>query len=363
MPGRPPPSIRGQTLNTSFQKQQLQHQNGVTIEVLTGPPPLRRGGFLKDDSDTSSSSSCSSSSGGAGLQPLLKAGRATGTLNLSCRQLKGVPTEVYAPSLAEDEKFWECRGLTKLDLSHNEIEALPPDLALLGATLRVLLLRHEPPVLPPSLPPLPGKPPHSRPVRQQDQGARPELTLHLSNNLLRSFPPSLGTLQKLTTLTATGNALEVVSPSLLALPSLRLLDLRKNKITETPPGRPLDLSLLPSLVLLDLRENKLKFTPVLHRHSQLSQLYLGNSRLASLPPALAPALAPSLTELDVQGNLLEELPLEIGMCIHLKLLDARNNSLRETPFVLGNMESLTRGPGIVVQDRAMRVSCTGAAVM
>ncbi|KAM3567403.1 hypothetical protein VYU27_010451, partial [Nannochloropsis oceanica] len=251
MPGRPPPSIRGQTLNTSFQKQQLQHQNGVTIEVLTGPPPLRRGGFLKDDSDTSSSSSCSSSSGGAGLQPLLKAGRATGTLNLSCRQLKGVPTEVYAPSLAEDEKFWECRGLTKLDLSHNEIEALPPDLALLGATLRVLLLRQNLlSSLPPSLPSLENLLTldlSGNRIKELDPSSfafpllkdlslsnnrisslppslgpsLPSLqTLHLSNNLLRSFPPSLGTLQKLTTLTATGNALEVVSPSLLALPSL-----------------------------------------------------------------------------------------------------------------------------------------------
>lgn len=54
-------------------------------------------------------------------------------------------------------------------------------------------------------------------------------------------------------------------------------------------------------------------------------------------------MATSLAELDLQGNALTELPLEIAFCRRLKLLDVSNNELRDIAFTLG--EQRRRGGG------------------
>ena len=77
---------------------------------------------------------------------MLKQARASGVLNLSSRQLACLPAEVLAlhDALGQDEKFWEVVDLTRLDVSHNLLTALPEQLGpQLGRSLRVLLARHN----------------------------------------------------------------------------------------------------------------------------------------------------------------------------------------------------------------------------
>ena len=53
-----------------------------------------------------------------GLNVALRRGRQTGSLHLGARELKEVPNEVFElhNHLEEDENFWECVDLVKLDL-------------------------------------------------------------------------------------------------------------------------------------------------------------------------------------------------------------------------------------------------------
>lgn len=76
---------------------------------------------------------------------------------------------------------------------------------------------------------------------------------------------------RLQTLIANNNCIEALPPPLLSLPSLRLLDVRKNKIMEGD-GLPLSLVQLRSLTHLDLRENRLSFAPTPLPPGVLSQV-------------------------------------------------------------------------------------------
>ncbi|THG07125.1 hypothetical protein TEA_000687 [Camellia sinensis var. sinensis] len=78
------------------------------------------------------------------MDRVLKAARASGSLNLSNRSLKEVPYEVYKSldAVGEGEKWWEAVELQKLILAHNDIESLREDLRNLPL-LSVLNVSHN----------------------------------------------------------------------------------------------------------------------------------------------------------------------------------------------------------------------------
>lgn len=252
-------------------------------------------------------------------------------------ELEALPAEMggWAPSLRAllcrqnrlarlPPALFSLSSLVTLDLSSNALVAFGDGDLLAGlAALRELHLRAN------NLTELPAS-----------FGALAALeTLDVSANKLTALPPSIGQLTRLVSFTAHQNALQTLPPGLLALPALRLLDVRKNKLQEAD-GRPLDFSRLVAATFVDLRENQLAFppSPLPPQGAAISQFYLGNNRIRRLPADAATwfaGLAGALTELDLQGNGLEELPVEVGLCQRLKLMNVQNNDLRDVPFTLG----------------------------
>ncbi|CAM9535372.1 unnamed protein product, partial [Chrysoparadoxa australica] len=82
---------------------------------------------------------------GCGLRHLYKRARATGTLNISSRELQALPEECFSleECLEEGEKAWECSPLAKLDASHNQICDISPAIAKLQSSLLSLTLLYN----------------------------------------------------------------------------------------------------------------------------------------------------------------------------------------------------------------------------
>lgn len=176
------------------------HNAGVAVEILV-PGSRRR---------THSGGGSSSGGGGfdaapvgmlgrQGLEAKLRAARSSGALNLACLGLKAVPPEALSPydHLGPEEKAWEVLELQKVDLSMNDMDALPAEIDNWAPALRTLLCRQ---------------------------------------NRLAAVPPQLFSLSSLVTLDLSSNGLTAFGggdPALLqGLPALKELNLRGNQLAE-----------------------------------------------------------------------------------------------------------------------------------
>ncbi|KAI3682034.1 hypothetical protein L2E82_50345 [Cichorium intybus] len=131
------------------------------------------------------------------MERILKAARASGSLNLSNRSLKEVPDEAYKSldAVGEGENWWEAVELQKLILAHNEIELLKEDIRnLLCCLLKSLKaldvssnLLHE--------------------IPEEIGSATSLIKFDCSNNQLKELPCSLGNCKDLSDLKAANNSL------------------------------------------------------------------------------------------------------------------------------------------------------------
>ncbi len=80
------------------------------------------------DSFAGPPAAASSKSVKAALLSALKRARATGRLQLSQASLSSVPPELFSltDTLEAGENWWECFEISSVDVSMNEITALPP---------------------------------------------------------------------------------------------------------------------------------------------------------------------------------------------------------------------------------------------
>lgn len=77
------------------------------------------------------------------MQKIIKDSRTSGVLVLANKHLKDVPREVFnMDSVSTDANWWECVELKKLDLSHNSICAISPEISKL-CDLNVVLLSNN----------------------------------------------------------------------------------------------------------------------------------------------------------------------------------------------------------------------------
>ncbi|RHY12772.1 hypothetical protein B5M09_008045 [Aphanomyces astaci] len=87
------------------------------------------------------------------MQRTLRQSRQSGALNLSARDLKDIPKAVFFPNMhmESDEQHWECRDLVKLDLSYNDLVAVPADVEQLQALTWLKLKQNQLTDIPPQL--------------------------------------------------------------------------------------------------------------------------------------------------------------------------------------------------------------------
>jgi hypothetical protein len=177
-------------------------------------------------------------------------------------------------------------AVTVLNLSHNRLTALPPELGKLTQLQ----------------------------------------SLYLGGNQLEALPKEIGNLTKLQTLDLADNRLATLPKELGMLPRLQILDLGINQIAALPK----ELGALAQLRELYLNHNRLTAIPKeLGALAQLRELYLNHNRLTAIPKELG-ALT-HLEELNLSGNRLTALPAEIGNLTKLQTLDLADNPLQRLP--------------------------------
>ncbi|GJR06422.1 plant intracellular Ras-group-related LRR protein 6 isoform X1 [Tanacetum coccineum] len=278
------------------------------------------------------------------MDRILKAARASGSLNLSNRSLKEVPDDVYKSldAVGEGENWWEAVELQKLILAHNEIESLKEDIRNLPL-LTVLNISHN------KLSHLPATIGELKSLKALD----------VSNNLLREIPEEVGSATSLIKLDCSGNQLKDLPCSLGDCLNLSDLKASNNCLTSLPE----DLSNCSKMSKLDIEGNKLTvlserlvaswtlLTEVnagisvpssIKGCSKLAEFYMGyfavrvdkaniasrSLKIVIIPSDVYSCLVPFLI---CRNNFLTSLPTEIGELTTLGTLDLHSNKLKEYP--------------------------------
>jgi Leucine-rich repeat (LRR) protein len=113
--------------------------------------------------------------------------------------------------------------------------------------------------------------------------------------------------------------------------------------------KPNNVQILPNLTgrpgqwtQLDISNVKLRFlSPTIALFSNLTELYLNNNQLNSLPSVFFRSLT-NLKHLDLSANLFTHLPEEISNLINLRVLNIQNNLIKELPLSMGKLFRLEK---------------------
>jgi Leucine-rich repeat (LRR) protein len=179
-------------------------------------------------------------------------------------------------------------------------------------------------------------------------------TIQLGSGRLRCVPAALGALPALRELDLRGNRIAVVAPG--ALPaSLVSLDLSSNRLSAAPLDGPYqaglrDLNLAMNLIkkipetigafrrleTLDLSHNRIGVLPrAIGRCDLLRDLKVASNHLIWLPSTIGELI--SLESLDLDGNRLLALPGSMYRLIRLECLQLRRNALAKLPARLDEL--------------------------
>lgn len=167
--------------------------------------------------------------------------------------------------------------------------------------------------------------------------------LDLSGNQLTQLPPALGQLHNLQELNLGFNRFQSVPDVIWTMRShLEMLNLCKNQLTGDVP---LEFRQMTALKSLKLAGNQLISISglVLGSLSQLETLVLGSecvggNLLTNLPAELGSLTA--LKRLEVTDNQLVELPEELGRLQSLEILNVSNNRIGYLPDTVGRLTRL-----------------------
>ncbi len=158
--------------------------------------------------------------------------------------------------------------------------------------------------------------------------------LNLAQNELGSLPESFGNLDSLKSVIFYKNRFDTIPSVLFRLTNLIELDFYYNNLTEIPQ----EIEQLANLELLYLAFNSIKAVPATIRElKQLKKLYLHHNDILKIDPWLP--LMPSLKVLDIGFNKIVEFPAINGTS-HLHEVDVQNNLMQEIPWDLLMLPSL-----------------------
>jgi len=306
------------------------------------------------------------------LSHVCKEGRRSGTLNMSNRSLLDVPMIIFSEVLDDDEKFWEINPYTKLDLSFNQIRALPLEITTLTELTNLKIRNNEMNQLPRAIFDSMQKLNHldlsfNKLASVDDSIGNLVLLkeLSLASNRLNEIPASIARCSCLTLLEVQDNMLRRF-PSICHITSLTSINLSNNNITDLPAEflyfapslksielRKNKISILPnldkfmSMTYLDLTENCLLEFPVLPRKGALDRLYLGFNKLRNID---ALAAVTSVSEVKTNNNVIDTCP-NLEKLVSLKMIDISNNNLSDINPSLGFLVELVK---IIVDGNPIR---------
>ncbi|XP_030748278.1 protein lap1 isoform X2 [Sitophilus oryzae] len=252
-------------------------------------------------------------------------------LDFSRCGISEVPNEVHAnsPTLEvlhlEGNKLkdlspqlFQCIDLRYLNVSDNEIRAIPPLISKLS-NLQVLIFNKN--VL---------------------DGVHPNLNklskltmLDLSMNDLGKVPEAIMSLINLQQLCLNDTGIDFVPANIGRLCNLRILELRDNNLCELPKS----IRRLTNLQRLDVSDNNLSsLTEVCESHSSLTELWINGNNITELSVSIT--YLKKINDFDASYNNLESVPKEIGHWTKITNLILSFNNISTLPKAIGNLRNL-----------------------
>jgi len=266
--------------------------------------------------------------------------------------------------LEAKEQWWSVALIKEIRFSHNELDGFGRGaLDSVSESLEILLLDHNSFLLFPdeicyfpTLRKLMLNNNHIEIIPDSFSQSMQLLTVcTLAQNSIKELPRDLTSMESLKLLDVSGNALEslhsklpigleklILSKNYIAFIEddllenhrhLTVLDLANNNLSSLPPS----ISALVSLKLLDVRYNSLAHGIGLPVH--VDQVLLGFNKLVSIHEFHLERLQ-ELSVLDIRDNKITDIPEEAYLCKSLKMLECSNNDLTVLPTFLGYMPAL-----------------------
>lgn len=161
--------------------------------------------------------------------------------------------------------------------------------------------------------------------------------LSITRTCLQSVPEEIGNLTNLTTLLLHTNEITALPGTIDKLINLTALDCSGNKLTSCPR----EFGNLPRLKRLNLASNLLESIPSQRANVALSILNLENNMFRAFPDVCYAELV-RLSELYLNNNEIEEIPLTISQLPALKILNLQCNLIKDLPDELADCDKLEK---------------------
>ncbi|XP_067015352.2 leucine-rich repeat-containing protein 47 [Anabrus simplex] len=159
--------------------------------------------------------------------------------------------------------------------------------------------------------------------------------LNINDTCLEHVSPNVGNLVNLTTLVLHSNKISSLPTTIGNLSKLKVLDLSRNKLESVPD----ELKNLLQLTTLNLASNSLQEIPCLSMNTKLSVLDLSRNKFEKFPDICHADLV-HLSEVNLNGNKIKEMPGSISDLPSLKNLDVGDNEITAVPGELADLSKL-----------------------